>query len=94
MGKIARMDLHALIRAEPHEGDPKLDYRGEELVVESVAYSVCAGLGLDTGGDSIPHLAGWGGEEASAELEHYGALIDRLAKRIEEALPPNDREQP
>ncbi len=30
---------------------PRLTYRAEEIVVESVAYSACASLGLDTAGD-------------------------------------------
>jgi hypothetical protein len=61
-------------------------------VVESVAYTVCASLGLDTSGDSVPYLAGWGGEEASDQIEHYAQLIDRLASRLEgaiAALEPN-----
>jgi hypothetical protein len=77
---------HHLIRVEEREEDLKLSYRVEEVVVESVAYSVCAGLGLDTSGDSVPYLAGWGGEEAADQLERYAQLIDRLAKRIEDAL--------
>jgi hypothetical protein len=76
---------HALIRAERREEDPTLSYRVEEVVVECVAYSVCAGLGLDTGGDSVPYLAGWGGGQTVEQLERYAELIDRLAKRIEDA---------
>jgi antirestriction protein ArdC len=81
---------HLLIGAERREADPKLDYRVEEVVVEAVAYSVCAGLGLDTGGDSVPYLAGWGGAEATEQIERYAELIDRLAKRIEDSLPDPD----
>jgi antirestriction protein ArdC len=77
---------HALIRAERREDDPKLDYRSEEVVVESVAYSVCASLGLDTAGDSVPYLAGWGGEEAGDPIDRYAALIDRLARRLEDVV--------
>jgi antirestriction protein ArdC len=84
---------HLLIRVDRREDDPKLDYRTEELVVECVAYSVCAGLGLDTAGDSVPYLAGWGGEEATGQIELYAVLIDRLAKRIEDAIPDPDQEE-
>ena len=63
-----------------------MSYAAEEVVVESVAYSVCAGLGLDTSGESVPYLAGWGGEGATDPIERYAELIDRLARRIEDAL--------
>ena len=49
-------------------------------MVESVAYCVCASLGLDTAGDSVPYLAGWGGEEASDAIEAYAAA-DRPPRR-------------
>jgi antirestriction protein ArdC len=84
---------HALVRLEHRHKDPRMDYAAEEVVVESVAYSVCASLGLDTAGDSVPYLAGWGGVEATEEVEAYAGLIDRLAKRIEEALPTETEEE-
>jgi antirestriction protein ArdC len=84
---------HHLIRVEPRKEDFKLAYRAEEVVVESVAYSVCAGLGLDTSGDSVPYLVGWGGEEAADQVERYAELIDRLAKRLEDALADGAKER-
>jgi antirestriction protein ArdC len=81
---------HALCRAERRPDDPKLAYGEEEVVVECVAYSVCAAAGLDTGGDSVPYLAAWGGEGANDKIEAYAALIDRLARRIEDAVLPSE----
>ncbi len=77
---------HRLVRHDRREGDPCLDYASEELVAESVAFTVCAGLGLDTAGDSVPYLAGWGGEEATDQIEALAQLIDRLAKGVEDAV--------
>jgi antirestriction protein ArdC len=77
---------HALVRRDRREGDPSLSYAEEEVVVEAVAYCVCAGLGLDTGAAAVPYVAGWGGEQAAASIEAYAQLIDRLARRIEGAL--------
>jgi antirestriction protein ArdC len=76
---------HALLRAEAREDDPALEQAAEELVVESVAYTVCGALGLDSAGYSIPYLASWAGEGDIDTLERTAALIDRLARRIEEA---------
>jgi hypothetical protein len=60
----------------------------EELVVEAVAYVVCAGAGLDTGPDSVPYIAGWAGDDALKQLERTAELIDSLARCIEEAINP------
>jgi hypothetical protein len=79
---------HALLRAEPDEEDEQLDRAAEELVVESVAMSVCGFAGVDTTGYSIPYLASWA-ERADLEvLERAAKLTDRLATRIETALRP------
>ncbi len=63
---------------------------GKNPAAQSVAYSVCDSLGLDTSGDSVPYLAGWGGEEAADSIERYAQLIDRLASRLEQVLVPDD----
>ncbi len=74
---------HALLRAERREDDPALTRGEEEVVVECVAYIVCASAGLDTSGASVPYMASWSRGE---EIGSYAALIDRLAKRIEEVV--------
>jgi N-terminal domain of anti-restriction factor ArdC/IrrE N-terminal-like domain len=81
---------HALLRAEPAEDDPKLTRAAEELVVESVAYTVCGALGLDSAGYSIPYLAAWATRDNIETLERTAALIDRLARRIETVVLPDD----
>lgn len=74
---------HALVRCERSEDDPLLSYAEEEVVVECVAYSVCAAVGLDTAGHSVPYMTSW---SKGGEIERYAALIDRLAGRLEEAV--------
>ncbi len=73
-------------RGRAQAGNTTSAHRFEEVVVESVAYTVCAGLGLDTSGDSVTYLAGRGGEEAGDQMEACAALIDPLADRIEDFL--------
>ncbi len=77
---------HALLRVEPSEEDPKLDYAAEEMVVESVAYTVCGGADLETDGYSIPYLASWAESAQIDTIERTASLIDRLARRIEDAM--------
>jgi N-terminal domain of anti-restriction factor ArdC/IrrE N-terminal-like domain len=79
---------HALLRAEPQEDDEPLDRAAEELVVESIAMSVCGFAGVDTSGYSIPYLASWAGQADLDVLERAAKLTDRLATRIETALDP------
>jgi antirestriction protein ArdC len=74
---------HALVRIDRRDDDPKLDYAAEEVVVESVAYSVCASLGLDSAGAAVPYVAGWAERAEGDPIESYAELIDRLARRIE-----------
>lgn len=74
---------HALVRLERRDEDPRLGYAEEEVVVECVAYCVCAGLGLDTAGAAVPYIAGWAEGSGEEPIEAYAALIDRLARRLE-----------
>jgi antirestriction protein ArdC len=89
---LAHELAHALLRLEHQHDDPRLSYAEEEAVAECVAYCVCASVGLDTAGDSVPYVAGWGGEEAAEPIEAYAGLIDRLASRIEAAVTAPERE--
>jgi antirestriction protein ArdC len=77
---------HALVRIDHRDDDPKLGYAEEEVVVESVAYSVCASLGLDSGASAVPYVAGWAEGAGGDPIEAYAELIDRLARRIEEVV--------
>jgi antirestriction protein ArdC len=77
---------HALVRLDRRDEDPKLPYAEEEVVVESVAHTVCGALGLDTSDASIPYIAGWGERTEGEPIERYAALIDRLASRLEDAV--------
>lgn len=83
---------HALLRHTELD-DVTLTYSEEELVVESIALTVVGGLGLDTSGYSIPYIASWSQDDGSLEIvEICAGVIDRLAKRIEDAIgdPPAD----
>lgn len=81
---------HALVRIDRRDDDPKLDYAAEEVVVESVAYSVCASLGLDSSGSAVPYVAGWAEGVEADPIETYAELIDRLARRLEEVVCGED----
>ncbi|MCW2953211.1 MAG: hypothetical protein JWQ48_2381 [Conexibacter sp.] len=86
VGTLVHELAHALVRADRRDDDPSLSYAEEELVVESVAYTVCGSAGLDTAGNSIPYLAAWSESASLATIAATAALIDRLARRIEDAV--------
>jgi hypothetical protein len=58
-----------------------------------VHHAQVGGLGLDTSSYSIPYITSWSQNEDSLQIiETCAHLIDRLAKRIEDAIgdPPAD----
>ncbi len=75
---------HMLLRVERQDDDLELTYSEEELVVESIAFTVCGSLGLDTSGYSIPYLASWAERASMDTIERAAGMVDRVAKRIEE----------
>jgi antirestriction protein ArdC len=77
---------HALVHVDRRDGDPKLTYAAEELVVESVAYSVAAAAGIDTSANSVPYLTAWSEETPIATIHAHAELIDRLARRLEDVI--------
>jgi hypothetical protein len=76
---------HALLAAQPDD-DVRLDYAQEELVVESVTYTVTGSLGLPVDGFAIPYLTSWSEDTDLTVIERAAGMIDRLAKRIEDAV--------
>jgi antirestriction protein ArdC len=91
-GKVATL-VHELAHA--HGIDYQRFSRAEaELIVESVAYLVCSGAGLDTSGESVPYLAGWNPDNAIERLGQLTATIDEIARRIEHALIPTSDDRP
>ena len=77
---------HVLVERDRRDEDPALSYAEEELVVESIAYTVTGAAGLDVGGFSVPYLASWAEETPLETIERTARLIDRLARRIEDAI--------
>jgi hypothetical protein len=59
-----------------------------EVMVDTVGYIVCAGvgLGLAIDGESIPYVAGWGEDRALNAVNQFAATIDPTARRIEMAI--------
>jgi len=60
-----------------------------EVLVDTVTHVVLAGqAALDVGGESIPYVAGWGETGALDAIREYAETIDRIARRIEDAIAP------
>jgi hypothetical protein len=57
-----------------------------EVMVDCVTYVVCGQVGLDTGGESIPYVAGWGEDGALDAIQQDAQTIDEVAARIEAVL--------
>ena len=63
-----------------------------EVMVDCITYIVCGQLGLDTSGETIPYVAGWGEDGALDAIQADAQTIDDVARQIEGALL-QDQEQ-
>jgi hypothetical protein len=80
--------IHELVHALVGEVDERFAYAYEEVIVESATCIAAAAAGLDTSGESIPYVAGWGENGALEAIQQVAGLIDVIAVRIEDATGP------
>jgi len=64
--------------------------RRAEVLVDTVTFVVCGSVGLDTSGSSVPYVAGWGESGELEAIQGFAETIDKLARRIEDALSTDD----
>lgn len=82
--ELAHIRLH-----EPTSGG-RPDCRGMvEVEAESVAYMVCAALGVDSAGYSLPYVASWSG----GDLDKVAATADRVIRCARQVLDNLELEQ-
>ena len=62
-------------------------------MVETAGHVAAASLGLDTSGEAIPYVAGWGEANALAAVERAAALVDGIARRLEDAARVVDADE-
>ena len=63
-----------------------------EVMVDCVTYVVCGRVGLDTSGESIPYVAGWGEDGALDAIQQDAKTIDEVARRIEAVLLDDEQQ--
>ncbi len=57
-----------------------------EIIVDTTTLIVLSGVGLDTSGETIPYIAGWGEDGALEAVTEFATLIDSLARKVENAI--------
>jgi antirestriction protein ArdC len=84
MNAEVRVLVHELAHAH---GVTYKDYSREdaEVIVETAAVIVCGSLGLDTSGESIPYIAGWGERDDLAAIKQHAETVDKIARELEAA---------
>jgi antirestriction protein ArdC len=55
-----------------------------EVIVETATVVVCGALGLDTSGESIPYITGWGEQDLDA-IRRHAEKVDEIARTLEAA---------
>jgi len=85
---------HELGHAILHADRAGLCREQAELEAESIAYIVCAGLGMDTSEYSFGYLAVWagGGEQARHGIAESAQRIQTAAHRLLDAVTPGAEE--
>ena len=84
--QTAKTLIHEISHAKLHgEGmdEEKADRLTREVQAESVAYTVCSALGLDTSDYSFGYIAGW---SSGKELKELSASMDIICKTSKELL--------
>lgn len=87
--KPANARLRTLVHEIAHaHGIDYSDYTRSqsEVIVETVTIMVCGSAGLDTSGESLPYIAGWGEGDDLEALKTFAATIDDVASKLETAL--------
>lgn len=86
---------HELAHAIMHDGLTGLPRERKELEAESVAFIVCADLGLDSSAYSFGYVATWmgGGEEAQHAISESAQRIQRAAGLILDGSVARDIEE-
>ncbi len=94
----AALAANARVRVLVHEiahalgiGYADLGRERAEVMVDCVTYIVCGQLGLDTSGESIAYVAGWGEEGALDAIQAYAQTIDDVARRLHDSVTANDQ---
>jgi hypothetical protein len=62
--------------------------RHAEVLVDTVTHIVLAQAGLDVSGETVPYIAGWGGEEGLDAMRSFAQTIDAVAQKLEQAITP------
>jgi hypothetical protein len=104
-GQPANAQLRILIHETIHGlgvGYSEYGRARAEVIVDTATLIVLGAVGLDTSGETVPYVAGWGETGALEAVTEFAQLIDTLARRVEAAITPSDhvetapktREQP
>jgi hypothetical protein len=71
----------------------KFGRKRAEVMVDTVTFIVCAGVGLDTGGETIPYVAAWGEQGEVEAVTEFADAIDAIAKQLEGAIAPSEADE-
>jgi hypothetical protein len=89
----ANLPANAQVRVLVHEiahglglGYKEYGRRQAEVLVDTVTFVVCGSVGLDTSGSTVPYVAGWGEDGELEAIRNFAETIDKIARRIEDAL--------
>lgn len=81
---------HAILHDKENGSEKDANGNTREIQAESVAYTVCSILGLDTSDYSFGYVAGWSKDKEAKELNASMEVIRKTAKQIIDGLQENE----
>jgi hypothetical protein len=78
--------------AQRDEAPPRFSYAEEECIVETAGHVASSALGLDTSGEAVPYVAGWGEAGALDAVGRAAERVDRIAGWLEMAATAIDEQ--
>lgn len=77
---------HSILHNQETGAEKDVDKRTKEVQAESVAYTVCSWLGLDTSDYSFGYVASWSKNKEAKELQESMDIIRKTARKIIEGI--------
>jgi hypothetical protein len=74
--------IHEIAHSILHAGESEKSRETKEVEAESVAYTVCTSLGIDTSDYSFPYIAGWSSGKTMPELRDSLQTIQKTASAL------------
>jgi hypothetical protein len=80
--------LHELAHAIGVQNYKEHGRDASEVIAETAGFIAAGSIGLDTSGEAVPYVAGWGENGELDAIRKRAELVDGIARELEGACAP------